>query len=488
MDVLIDKFKEVITSVIPIVIMVGILSIFLVDVSGDMFARFIIGAILLVIGLTIFLLGIDVGMEPMGVLMGNSVAHSQSHFYVAIISFIIGFAVTIAEPDMLVLAQQIANATNGALPTQLVVLIVSVGVGLLVAVGVYRILLGIPIKYMFLILYGIVFVLCLFASNDFIAMAFDASGSSTGSLTTPFILALGASISARKGGKKAEDDSFGLTGIMSVGPIIAVLLMSIITQTEFQGTPEAYVYTEGIFAPFFFALTDTLIESFIALLPIFVIFLIMNKTNFNLSRREFSDIVKGTIYAILGLTIFLTGINEGFMDMGRYLGSELAANYVNWLPIIGFIMGMVIVLAEPAVVSLGDQVEEVTGGHVKNSLLLIALCLGVGLAVSLSMVRIIVPGLELWHFLLPGFGFSILLAFIVPDLFTGISFDAGGVASGPMAATFILPFSQGVADFLPQANLITDGFGVIAMVSVIPVLMVQLLGLYYKFQTQKMPN
>lgn len=485
MNLLTDKFKEVISSVLPIVVIVGILSIFFVDVSGPMLTRFGIGAVFLVIGLTIFLFGVDVGMEPIGKQMGETVVHGNSRKFAIIISFIIGFAVTIAEPDLLILGQQISSATGGGLNAQLIVFIVSLGVGTMIATGVYRVLKSFGIKYFFLIVYGIILLLSFFSTNDFIAMSFDASGATTGALTTPFVLALGASVSARKGGKKAEDDSFGLVGAMSTGPILAVLILSMMTGSDFGGSAETYQYAEGIFAPFVGALGHTLMESLVALVPIILLFVFMNYRYFKLSRRRFIDILKGVFYTLIGLTLFLVGVNQGFMDMGRFLGIELARDFEMWLPIIGLVTGLVVVLAEPAVHVLGEQVEDVTGGYISNKVLLTALSVGVGLAVGFSMIRIMVPGMELWHFLLPGFGLAIILSFIVPDIFTGIAFDAGGVASGPMTATFILAFSQGVATQLPQADVLADGFGIIAMVAMVPVVMIQLLGLFFKIRTRK---
>lgn len=485
MKLLTNKFIEVVSSVLPIVFIVAILAIFFVDVSGQMLGRFVIGAILLIIGLTIFLFGIDIGMEPIGKYMGETVALSQSKWFVLGITFIIGFSVTVAEPDLLILARQISDAAGGQINNQLIVLVVSIGVGVMISAGVNRILKNFNIKHFFLSVYGLILLLTLFSGPEFIAMAFDASGATTGALTTPFILALGASVSARKGGKNTEENSFGLVGAMSTGPILAVLLLSLVTKTTFQGQGYEYIYTEGIFSPFLNAIGHTMFESMIALVPIILVFLVMNIRFFHIHKRELKDISKGVLYTVIGLTLFLIGVNQGFMDMGYFLGVELAANYEPWLPLLGLIMGLVVVLAEPAVHVLGEQVEMVTGGYISHKILLVSLSAGVGIAVAMSMLRIIIPELHLWYFLLPGFTIAVILAFFVPDIFTGIAFDAGGVASGPMTATFILAFSQGVASYLPQADVLADGFGVIAMVAMVPVIMIQILGLIYKIQTRK---
>ncbi|MBG9979682.1 DUF1538 domain-containing protein [Facklamia sp. DSM 111018] len=485
MELLTDKLKEVLASVLPIVVIVLILSFFFVDVSQDMMLRFVIGAILLILGLTIFLFGVDVGMAPIGEHMGVLVAESTTRKVVALLSFILGFSVTVAEPDLLILGQQVSDAFGGTISTYLIVFLVSIGVGIMIAWGVVRILASFPIKYFFLIFYGIALCLGLFASNDFIAIAFDASGATTGALTTPFILSLGAAVSAQKGGRMAEEDSFGLVGAMSVGPILAVMLLSILMGSDFQGSEAEYLYTEGIIQPFIQAIGHTLVESALALAPLVIFFFIMNAWRLKIKKSGLMDIVKGVIYTMLGLVLFLIGVNQGFLDMGRFLGTHLAENYSTWLPLLGFMIGMVVVLAEPAVHVLGDQVEEVTGGYINSKLLLGALSIGVGLAVGGSILRIMNPSIQIWHYLLPGFIVANLLSFLVDDLFTGIAFDAGGVASGPMTATFILAFAQGAADFFPQANVVTDGFGIIATVAMAPVVMIQLLGLIFKLKVKR---
>lgn len=484
MQLLLDKFKEVISSVLPIVILVFALAFTLVDVPGDMMARFTIGSILLTLGLTIFLFGVDIGMTPIGNYLGNSIIRSSSHLIVLLLSFFIGFSITVAEPDLLILGQQISDATGGVLGSQTIVVVVSIGVGVMVSLGVYRVMKDVALKWFFLAVYAVITLLSVFADSTFLAMSFDASGATTGALTTPFVLALSTSVSAKKGGKRAEDDSFGLVGAMSTGPILAVMIMSLVQSSTFQSNDEVYQYTEGIINPFIANIGHTVQESVVSLIPILILFALVIYFYRRINKGELRRIAVGVVYVLIGLTFFLIGVNQGFMDMGRYLATELATKHESLLPWIGLVMGLVVVLAEPAVHVLGDQVEDVTGGHIPNKLLLFSLSIGVGLAVMMSMLRIMVPGVELWHFLLPGFGLSILLSFYVPNLFTGIAFDAGGVASGPMTATFILAFAQGVATTLPQADVLVDGFGIIAMVAMTPVLMVQVLGLIYKLRVK----
>ncbi|MDK6232712.1 DUF1538 domain-containing protein [Aerococcus sp. UMB10185] len=484
MDVLIDKFKEVAFSVIPLVVIVLLISMFAVNVPSTMMMSFVIGAVLILVGLTIFLFGIEIGMTPIGNHLGAHVAGSPSRIAIAVLSFIIGFAVTIAEPDLLILGQQIENATSGVLPGTVTVVAVSVGVGVMIAFGVFRLLKNFPLKYFFAIVYALILILAIFSDNSAIAMGFDASGATTGALTTPFILALSGALAAKAGGKQAEENSFGLVGAMSTGPILAVLFLILFSQTDLQAAESTVEYSNSVIAPILAAIWPTLKESLIALVPIVLFFIFMNWRYFKLKGQELGDIFKGIIYTVVGLTIFLVGVNQGFMDMGHFLGQAIAEMGDWWLIIAGFTLGMVVVLAEPAVHVLGEQVEDITGGHIHNKVLMGALSIGVALAVGLSMVRILNSNLAIWHFLLPGFGLAILLSFMVPNLFTGIAFDAGGVASGPMTATFILAFAQGAADFLPNADAL-DAFGVIAFVAMVPVVMVELLGLVFKIQTKK---
>lgn len=485
LNLLKDKLKEVLGSILPIVGIVILLSFTMVEIEGDMMGRFLIGAVLLLLGLAIFLTGVDLGMTPIGEYLGESVARSKTHIGVLVLSFIIGFAATIAEPDLAILGGQIESATGGILGQNLIVVVVSIGVGVMIALGVMRILKEFGIHKFFLIAYAVIFVLAIFSKNEFIAMAFDSSGATTGALTTPFVLVLCASVSSRKGGKGVEADSFGLVGIMSAGPILAVLLMSLITNPNFQGVTEEFVYTEGLIAPFFEAIPHLALESIIALVPITGVFLYLNYRRYHLNAKKLGRIFKGLLYTFIGLVLFLTGVNQGFMEMGRFIGSSLIVNHASILPLLGFAIGLVVVLAEPAVHVLGHQVEEVTGGHIKNKALMVTLSLGVGFAVMLAVLRIMTPGLELWHFLLPGFAIAIALSFYVPNIFTGIAFDAGGVASGPMTATFVLAFAQGIASLAPGANVLTDGFGIIGMVAMVPVLAIQILGLLYKIQLNK---
>lgn len=487
MNIVKQTFKDISLSVLPITLLVTILSFTLVPIGGEMLGRFIIGAIFVILGLSIFLLGAHIGITPIGNLMGKSIAKTNKISFVLILGFILGFFINIAEPDIQILANQINIATNGIVSGSLVLILVSVGVGIMVAYGLVRILKEIPINRSFTVIYMLILVLGVFVSEEFLAFSVDASGATTGAMTTPFILAVGLGVSQLKGGKKSEEDSFGLVGFASSGPIVALMLLNIIKgKLDMEGYMEVFEANVGIIKPYLEILPKMLIESVVTLAPLLILFLLFNKFSFKLDKNSRNRILKGIFYTYIGLAIFMMGVNAGFMEVGREIGYGIASLEYKWiLPLIGFGLGMVVVLAEPAVYVLTEQVEEVTSGHIKRKTILVTLCLGIAFAVSMSMLRIMIPTLKLWHFLLPGFALGVVLSYYVPTIFVGIAYDSGGVASGPMTATFILAFAQGAANAIPTANTLTDGFGIIAMIAMTPIVAIQTLGVVYKIKSRR---
>lgn len=483
------KFSEVSRSLLPVMALVLLLAFTLVKPDMDVIWRFLLGSALLLVGLAIFLLGVDLGMNPIGDHMAMEVATSKSRFKVAIIAFLLGFLVTVAEPDLLILGYQVQDASGGKIGAQFMVYMVSIGVGMLIMLGTFRLLRGRSYPLFMALAYLGIFVLSLFVSEEFLAISFDSSGATTGALTTPFILALSAGLSRIKGGKSSEEDTFGMVGVMSAGPMYALMLMSILTgQSNIQGEVNDYVVQEGILTPVLSFLPKEFFGSLVALLPLTIFFFLLNFIHFKINRRELARIIKGLIYTLLGLTLFLTGVYAGFLDMGQIIGRSIASNHSWLLPVVGFFIGMIVVLVEPAVIVLGQQIEETTGGRIPGKIIKITLSIGVALAVMLSMLRIMVPELKLWHFLLPGFALAILLSFRSDPVFVGIAYDAGGVASGPMTATFVLAFAQGAAAIVPTANVLVDGFGVIAMVAMAPVLSLMVVGAVFARQTRVKPK
>lgn len=489
MNILISKIKEVLFAVLPITILVLILNFTFTPLGTPIIIRFLMGTTLIILGLTIFLFGVDIGITPIGNLMGSTLAKTNKLWIIISSGFILGFIISIAEPDLHILAGQVDLFTSGLISKLNIVVLVSIGIGVLLFTGFIRILYNIPLYKMLTVIYFIIFILSLFVSPEYLAIAFDASGATTGALTVPFVLALSIGVSTlKKDSKASEKDSFGLVGIISAGAIISVLLMGAFSGvTEISGEMNNNTTASlSLLLPFIKEIPHVSRDIMLALSPLLLVFLVFQKISFNLEKRSYRRILKGLIYTFIGLVLFLTGVNAGFMEVGSIVGFRLASlEDKSILVIIGFILGLVTILAEPAVYVLTHQIEDVTSGYVKRKMVLFALSIGIGLAIALSLVRIIIPGIQLWHFLLPGYIIAIIMTYFTPKLFVGIAFDSGGVASGPMTATFILAFAQGAARAVEGANVLIDGFGIIAMVAFTPLIALQVLGLVFKLKMKK---
>lgn len=407
-----------------------------------------------------FLTGVEISVSEIGSIMGEFLARFDRIIKVIVFGVFIGFTISIAEPDLLILAGEVTTAIG--IPAQVIVMIISLGVGIMISFGLYRIFKDISLSTMMCLIYGIVFILMIFTEEMGHAIAFDASGATTGAMTTPFIIALGLGVANLKG-EKSEDDSFGLVGLASTGPILAGLLMSL-----FSGGGGEILADHAAHTP----LMSGIINSTFAIVPIALVFYIMNYLYFKIEKDELKSISLGLVYTYLGLILFLTSVEGGFMDLARVMGEGLS--HSKFLPLIGFVLGLLVVLAEPAVAVLSEQVEDVTGGSIPRKNILIALSIGVAFAVMLAIFRIRIEGFALWMLIVPGFLISLILSRRVDQIFVGIAFDSGGVASGPMTATFILAFCQGVA------GNIADGFGVISFVAMMPVLTIMIMGNLYK--------
>lgn len=489
-NILYEKFKEVSFTVLPVTLLVVILSLTITPIDSILMYRFLLGALFIIVGMSIFLVGTDIGISPLGSLLGSKMAKSNKIAIVILSGILLGFIISVAEPDLHILASQVQDATGGATSKMSIVVIVSIGIAILLSTGLFRIVKNIKLNRLLTIIYGIILILALFASPEFLAISFDASGATTGALTVPFMLALGLGVSSLKAGKNSEDDSFGLVGITSTGAILSVTIFHLLTKSKNSAIEASTVVAEkidpSIWEPFLEQIPHMIKEMFIALLPLVVIFILFNVVSFKLPKKKFVKILKGLAYTYAGLILFQTGVNAGFMEVGKLVGHTIASLDSDLVVIaVGFVLGLVVILAEPAVHVLTEQIEDVTSGSIKRNVILFTLSIGVAFAVALSMVRIVIPGLQLWHFLLPGYLISIFLSYKVPNLFVGIAFDSGGVASGPMTATFVLAFAQGAAEAIDGANVLVDGFGVIAMVAMTPLIALQILGLIYKMKSVK---
>ena len=442
-----------------IVVLVFILNFF-VGIERSLLINFVLGSLGVILGLSIFLSGIDLSISKIGTMMGDFLGRFDKIIKVVFFGIFIGFVISMAEPDLLILANQVTYAIG--LSPWTIVAIISLGVGILISIGLYRIFKEISISKLMWIVYVIIFALMIITNETGHAIAFDASGATTGAMTTPFIIALGLGVANLKG-DYSEENSFGLVGIASAGPILAGLLMSLsVGDTALE--IEAAAHTS--------ALASGLKNATFAIVPIALVFFVMNFKYFKLDKEELTEILFGLFYTYLGLIIFLTSVEAGFMELARVLGEGLRDS--KFLPLIGFIMGLVVVLAEPAVAVLAEQVEDVTGGSIPRKSILRALSIGVATAVMLAIIRINTDNFALWMVIVPGFLISLSISLKIPQIFVGIAFDSGGVASGPMTATFILAFCQGVA------GNVADGFGVISFVAMMPVLTIMVLGYLYK--------
>ncbi|MBR3873358.1 MAG: DUF1538 domain-containing protein [Clostridia bacterium] len=482
-SILTEKWREAYASVLPITLIVLFLCFLCVPAPVSAMLGFLLGAVMLIVGMGLFTLGTDLAMTPIGEHVGSAMTRSKKLWLVMLISFLVGVIITISEPDLQVLAEQVPGVPNMTL-----ILSVALGVGVFLVVALLRILFRISMKWLLLGCYVLVFVLAKFVPGSFLAVAFDSGGVTTGPMTVPFILALGVGVSAIRSDSNAENDSFGLVALCSVGPILAVMLLGFI----FKPDGAAYSSTVIPSAADTLELSVMFARSFphymkevaVALLPIAAFFALFQIFVLHLKKREVLRIVAGLLYTYAGLALFLTGVNVGFMPMGNFLGHALGGLSVRWLLVpLGMLIGYYVVSAEPAVHVLSKQVYELTAGAIPQKALGLSLSIGVSVSVGLSMLRIL-TGINILWLLVPGYAIALILMFFVPPIFTSIAFDSGGVASGPMTATFLLPLAMGACTAV-GGDVATDAFGVVAMVAMTPLITIQILGLVFKSKQKK---
>ena len=470
-----EKILESIAAVVPITAIVLLLSISITPFGTGTFLLFLFGALMLLLGMGLFTLGADMAMIPMGEGIGVSLSKSRKLIIPLGVCLVLGILITMAEPDLQVLAEQVP-----AIPNLTLILTVAAGVGIFLVAAELRMIFKIPLSYTLCFFYLIVFVLTFLTPKTFIPVSFDSGGVTTGPMTVPFIMALGIGMASVRSDKNSSNDSFGLIALCSIGPIFSVLTLGVFY------SPEEAVYTaktlaelsttKAVAAEFMRAFPIYMKEVGIALLPIILLFVVFQLLSRRFHKIMLLKIISGLLYTYIGLVLFLTGVNVGFMPAGQYIGMQIAGSSQRWflLPI-GMLIGYYIVKAEPAVKVLTKQVEEVSNGSISQKSIEHSLSIGVALSVGLSMLRIL-TGLSILWFLIPGYAVSLILTFFVPQIFTGIAFDSGGVASGPMTATFLLPLAMGVCEAM-GGNILTDAFGIVAMVAMTPLLTIQLLGL-----------
>ncbi|MCI8348319.1 MAG: DUF1538 domain-containing protein [Firmicutes bacterium] len=477
------KFQESAASVLPIAIIVILLCFSIAPTPTDLMLSFIIGTGLLILGLGLFTFGVEKSMTLIGTYTGTRLTKFRKLWLILIISFILGIIITVAEPDLQVLAD---NAPH--INTFVLIVTVSVGVGLFLMLCMLRIIMGIQLRWILMFFYAVVFILADFAVPDYISIAFDSGGVTTGPMTVPFIIAMGIGVASIRSDKNAEADSFGLVALCSIGPILAVLLLGFFYEGESSGITtsviENYQNTSQIGLSYVEAIPKYMTEVAIALSPIVIFFLLFQVFVLKLRRLPFIRILIGLVFTYTGLVCFLLGVNVGFSPLGLILGTELGGGWTLYLLIpIAALMGWFIVSAEPAVHVLTKQVEEISSGAVSQKAMKVSLSIAISAAMALSMLRVI-TGIHIFYFLIPGYIISLALSFFVPQMFTAIAFDSGGVASGPMTATFMLPFAMGACQAV-GGDILTDAFGLVALVAMTPLITIQVMGAVYVVKSRK---
>lgn len=481
-----EKVLESVSSVLPITVIVLILSITIAPLTPGALILFIFGAVLLILGMGFFTLGVDMSMIPMGEGIGVQMSKSKTILISLAVCLILGILITVAEPDLQVLANQVP-----AVPNPVLIFTVAAGVGIFLLLAEVRMLFQIPLSYTLVFFYAIVFLMAFCTPDSFVPVSFDSGGVTTGPVTVPFIMALGIGMASVRSDKNSNSDSFGLIALCSIGPVMAVLLLGIF-----------YHPSEAVYAPSEIAVIATTKDAahkFItgiphyagevttALLPIILLFLVFQLLFRRFHRHQLLKIVSGLVYTYIGLILFLTGVNVGFMPAGQHIGAAIAQSQYKVLLIpIGMLIGYFIVKAEPAVLVLTKQVEEISNGSISQKSIEHSLSIGIALSVGIAMLRIL-TGISIMWFLIPGYLISLIMTFFVPQIFTGIAFDSGGVASGPMTATFLLPLAMGACEAV-GGNILTDAFGIVAMVAMTPLCTIQLLGLTSRLKDHLPPR
>ena len=476
-----SKLKEAVDSVLPITLIVAVLCFFFVPVGSGLMLAFLVGAVMLILGMGLFTLGAELSMTQMGNLVGAKMTKSRRLWLILVLAFVLGVVITIAEPDLQVLAQNVPGIDKTML-----ILTVSVGVGIFLTICMLRILLGISLRTLLLIFYAIVFILAALSDPDFLSVAFDSGGVTTGPMTVPFIMALGVGVASIRSDEKAKSDSFGLVALCSIGPILAVLLLGFLypenTASASETVVNSFENTLTVGYSYLEELPAMMGEVAIALLPICVFFLLFQIFSLHLRKLPLLRILIGVGYTYVGLV--LTGVNVGFSSLGYVLGGVIVEEGLGLLMIpLATLMGWFIINAEPAVHVLNKQVEELSAGAISSKAMGMSLSIAVAAAMGLAMVRVL-TGISILWFVLPGYIIALGLSFFVPSIFTAIAFDSGGVASGPLTATFMLPFAMGATTAL-GGNVMTDAFGLVALVAMMPLIVVQVMGAIYVVKTRR---
>ena len=485
LETIIEKIKEALQSVMPIALIILFLSFTICPLPNDIFIAFVVGTCLLVVGLGLFSLGAELSMERIGAHVGANLTRSRKIPIIAIISLIVGVLITISEPDLHVLAGYTGDQKFAF------ILAVAAGLGVFLVIAVLRIIFKIKFRYVLAGGYGVILLLSIiayFVNPTFLAIAYDAGGVTTGAMSVPFVMSIGAGIAAITSQSDDEDSSFGLMAVCSIGPIISILVMGLaggFNDIAYKPHPlPEFINSQQMGWSFVSAIPSIVKDVLMGLLPIIIFFLIYQLFTVRVQKKEMAQIFIGAGYTFVGMVLFLVGVNVGFMPVGSYLGATFANLSYSWIVVpVGMIIGFCMTYAEPAVGVLNKQVEDATSGTIPPKVLPMAMALGVAAAAGITMIRAL-TGFPILPFLLVGYIAAVVLSFHCPGLFTAIAFDAGGVASGVMAATFLLPMSIGVCEAVGgnTESIMTDAFGAIALVAMMPPVTIQIVGLIYKLK------
>ena len=481
--ILMEKMKEAAASVLPVTVIVLAVCLLLVPVESGLMLAFLIGSAMLIAGIGLFSLGAEMSMTRIGSLIGAKMTKSRKLGVILLVSFLLGAAITVAEPDLQVLATNVPNIDKTVL-----ILTVSVGVGLFLMLCMVRILFSISLKWLLLGFYILIFVGAFVIDRDMLSIAFDSGGVTTGPMTVPFIMALGVGVASIRSDENAKADSFGLVALCSIGPILAVMILSLMFPAGSGSAAETASVDAGntvvLGRSYLAAIPHMLLEVAVALAPIAVFFLLFQAFSLRLHKWPLLKILVGIGYTYVGLVLFLTGVNVGFSPLGSVLGAAMGAGWQRWLLIpLAMVMGWFIIDAEPAVHILNQQVEELSAGAISAKAMGLSLSIAVVTANGLAMVRVL-TGISILWFLVPGYAVALAMMFVVPRTFTAIAFDSGGVASGPLTATFMLPFAMGASEAL-GGNVMTDAFGLVALVAMMPLITVQAMGGIYVLKSKR---
>ncbi len=477
-----EKILESVYAVLPITAIVLLISVLLIPMELGGICLFLSGAVLLIVGMGFFQLGAEMAMTPIGEGIGVTLSHTRSAFLLGLVGFLMGVIITVSEPDLQVLANQVP-----AVPNLVLILTVAVGVGVFLALAVLRIRYRVPLTVLLMASYLLLILVSFFVPKDFLAVAFDSGGVTTGPMTVPFIMAMGVGLASVRADKNASSDAFGLVALSSIGPILAVLILGLFFHPEeadyaldrippVENTMDvAHAFLDGIGL-----YAEEVLFSLIPILAVFVIFQLFTR---RFHPRQLLRIVMGLIFTFIGLVLFLCGVNVGFSPVGAHLGEELASVEYKWILIpLGMLIGYYIVKAEPAIQVLNAQVESVTDGAISVKSMNRAMSIGVSVSVGLAMLRLLL-GIPIVWIILPGYALALVMSRFAPKIFVGIAFDSGGVASGPMTSTFLIPLSIGACITL-GGDLMTDAFGVVALVALTPLIAIQLMGILYQIKTR----